>query len=189
MATWVQIADALQATIAAASELTTIWRDQDANAPALDYVDLALGAISTQWIDWIDERYDAGRPEHEQVVLTVGGLREVVLKLEAWSGAKVETVAEATARATLDRVMTKLRLPAARDALAAVGVTPFDLGTVQWVPPVVSAGFRGRAICDVRCRVPAQALEEYADWIAALRATATVTGNPAGPITLPFRAP
>lgn len=186
--TWQEISTTIRSVIATASGLTTIWRFQNANQPALDYLDIALGSAATQWVDWVDESYDESRPSGQQIVLTVGGLREVPLKLQAWSAAVVDEVAKATALSILDAVVTRLRLPRARDALAAVGVTPFDPGPVLWVPPVVSAGFRGRATCDVRCRMPARALEEYADWIAHIEGSVQVLDGD-GEVIVPFEAP
>lgn len=190
MPTWKEIADAIWATVATASGLETIWRNQNKNAPPLDYLDISLGNISTVWVDWIEERYVAGNDDGEQIELTVGGLREVPLQLEAWSSALVEDTARATALTILDNVVTKLRLPTARAMLASVGVTPFDPGPVLWVPSMVSAGFRGRATCDIRCRMPARALQEYADWVETVSGDVEIA-NPAAPsgaplITIPF---
>lgn len=161
----------MQSAIATASGLTTIWRHQDGPAPALDYVDLSLGAAATVGVDFVDERYDSGQPSGQQIVLTVGGVREVALQIQVWSAAKVEEVAKATALSILDGIVTKLRLPTAREALRAVGVTPFDPGPTNWLPTIVQVGFRGRATCDVRCRMPARALQEYADFIANIHGT------------------
>lgn len=132
--------------------------------------------------------YSAGA----QFALTVGGMREVALQMEAFTGPPPATsdpafgLVEAkgeTARALMDRVVTRLRLPTARNALLAVGVVPFDPGPVNWIPDVVSVGFRGRASCDVRCRMPARALSEFAAGIASVSGTITVQGGPAGEIT------
>ena len=123
------------------------------------------------------------------VALTVVGVREVSLQMECFTGPAPGSVAPAaglvealgsTARAVLDEVVTRLRLPTARDALAAGGVTPFDPGPVNWIPDIVSIGFRGRASCDVRCRMPARALAEYVNWIASVAGTATIEGMPGG---------
>lgn len=112
-----------------------------------------------------------------EVAISVGGVREVALQLEVFSTALVETLAAATALSICDRIVTLLRLPTARDALDAVGFTPFDPGPATWVPAIVSIGFRGLASCDIRCRIPARALTEYATFIASISGTATISGG------------
>lgn len=119
-----------------------------------------------------------------EVALVVGGVREVALQLEVWSAAVVDEIAQPTAMATCEAIVGKLRLPTARNALRAVGVTPFDPGPVNWVPSIVATKFRGRASCDVRCRVPARALTEYTTFISSL-----TVGVRVGAITFDVEAP
>lgn len=217
----------VQAVIAQASGLETIWRYQNANQPALDYVGLSWGAFATEGMDYVVERpVDAWQPStayavgdrvvnggdnsyacieagtsagaggptgtgstildgtaawafvsaHEGVALTLGGVREVALQIEVWSAATVEEEAKATALATCDLVVTKLRMPTARSALRAIGLTPFDPGPSNWIPSIVAVGFRGRASCDVRCRLPARAVQEFADYIASLTVAVQADG-------------
>ena len=109
--------------------------------------------------------------------ITVGGVREVAIQIEVWSDAVVEELAKATALSICDATVTKLRLPTAQDSLAAVGISPFDSGQSNWIPSIVAVAFRGRANCDVRCRVPARALVEYAGFIASMTATANIGGG------------
>jgi hypothetical protein len=116
----------------------------------------------------------------------VGGVREVPLQIEVWSSALVETANKATALSILDAIVTKLRLPLARTALANVGVTPFDPGPANWLPSIVAVGFRGRANCDVRCRMPARVLQEFTDYIAEVQGTTYITGVTYGEVDLPF---
>lgn len=186
-ATWAQIEAAIQASVATASGLSTIWRYQAANQPALDYVGLSLGAVTTVGVDFIDESYDLLRPPHERIALTVGGTREVQLQIEVWSSALVEALGQATALSIVDAIVTKMRLPLMRNALRAVGVTPFDPGPANWLPSIVAVGFRGHAVCNVRCRMPARALVEYADYIASISVAAEITGP--GDIDVTIDAP
>jgi hypothetical protein len=233
---WQTIAD----TIAAASGLTTVWKYQNANQPATDYVALSLGAFITDGFDYTQETpapdwtalttYAVGDrvlndtgpltytcitagesaasggptgtgsditdgtahwkfiPAGSEVAIAVGGVREVALQIEVWSAAVVEEIAKVTAVSACDAIVTKLRLPTARNALAVVGMTPFDPGPSNWIPSIVAARFRGRATSDVRCRIPARALTEYAGFIASLTATATVTG-PGSTLTETITAP
>ncbi len=175
--TWAQIAAGIQGAIATASNLAAIWRHQSVGQPAVDYVGLSLGAAITEGADYTQERYDAARPAHSQITITTAGVREVALQLEVWSASVVESGAAASALSILDGIVTRLRLPTARSALAAVAVVPFDPGPTNWLPSIVSAGFRGRATCDVRCRMPARAIVEYADWIGSVAVVATIDGG------------
>lgn len=176
---WKTIESTIQQVVQTAADvLPVIWRYQDGSQPPLDYVGLSFGALLTEGIDWVNERYDNTLGAHVQVVQEVGGVREVALQIEAWSSATVETLQAAAAQSMVDKIVTRLRLPNARSKLRSVGVVPFDPGPVQWVPQVVAANFRGRATCDVRCRMPARAYAEYCDWIAKISLTATVKGPP-----------
>lgn len=174
--TWKEIADAVQSTIATASGLTTIWRYQNAPAPTVDYVGISFGALQTVDVDFVDEQYDSTLPDGQQVSLSVGGVRVLPLTIEVWSGSTVEKIASTTALSILDSIITKLRLPSNRRALASVGLTVFDPGPANWVPSIVSIGFRGRATCDLRCRIPARTVTEYTDWIGSIAGTAQIAG-------------
>lgn len=120
-----------------------------------------------------------------QASLSVGGVRNVPLQIEVWSASLIEETAKATALSIADQIVTKFRLPVARDALAAVGVTPWDMGAANWSPSIVSIGFRGRASVDITCRMPARAYPEFATFIASL----TVGVNAGGGITTTVSAP
>ena len=187
--TWNQIAEAVQQAIATASGLSTIWSYQNVDAPALDYVRLSLGSLLTVGIDFVWE-YDrgTGAPVTQEIAQALVGMREVPLQIEAFSSSAVETTAKTTALSIVDDIVGKLRLPRARDAFAAVGIVPFDPGPVNYVPDVVAIGFRGRAVCDVRCRMAARVIEEYTTYINSVAGTATISGMSGGPVAVPFSA-
>jgi len=237
--TTAQVWAGVQAAVQAAAGVTAIWRYQNADQPAGDYVAMSLGTEIPVDFDYTVERpidawaastayalgarvlHDSGRTYScttagtsaasggptgtgsaivdgtvrwayvlpgGEVEVTLGGTREVALQLEVYSSALVEQVAQVTALERCTALVGRLRLPATRNALAAVGLVPFDPGPVAWVPTIVAAGFRGRATCDVRCRMPAQALREWVAYIASVELQATVGGAP-GAITLPITAP
>lgn len=231
----------IQNTIATASGLTTVWRFQNYDQPAVDYVGISLGAFAPEGYDYTQEAFapswqpsttyaagdrvlndtgprtyscttagtsaGAGGPTGtgsaitdgsvvwqylapgSEVSITVGGVREVALQIEAWSASTVEDVAKATALSICDGIATKLRLPTARQALATVGMTPFDPGPTNWIPSIVAANFRGRATCDVRCRLPARALVDYAAFIASLSVAVSASGAAGGSVTETVTAP
>jgi len=120
--------------------------------------------------------------------ISLVGVREVALQLEVWSSAIIEQTAKVTALSRCDQIVGLLRMPTARDALAVVGFTPFDPGAVNWLPSIVAVNFRGRATCDIRCRVPAYALRQFTSYIASLTGTVTVD-NDGTTLTVPIAAP
>lgn len=189
MIDWRQWEDAFQAAIARASGLPVtqvVWKHGNVNAPPLDYVALSLGGSTTIGIDYIRQTYDGTRAQGQEFELAVQGEREVPLEIECFT---VATNTEAAARALAERSRSALLLPSVRGILTAVGVSPFDPGSVRWIPDVVSAGFRGRASCSVRCYMPAPHIAEYVGYIASVRGTMTVLDGPTGTKTIPFTAP
>lgn len=182
--TWAELADAIQSAIAGASGLTTIWKDQNADAPVVDYVTLELGSLAPVGQDYVTTSTDLGQPKGQEVALTVGGLREVALQIEVFSSATVESVGAASARQTADFIATRLRLPTARTTLAWAGVSILAPGPVNYVPEIVGLGFRGRASLDVRCLMPARPLVERVAYIASFGGTARVSGS-----STPFTSP
>jgi hypothetical protein len=174
--TWATIASTIQGVIAAASGLPTIWRYQDADQPALDYVAISLGASTQEGYDYAQESYDS---VGNRTAITAAGVREVPLTIEVYSASTVEAAGKASALQTLDGVLTALRLPSARGTLAGVGVVPFDWSSANYAPTIVAVGFRGRATTDVRLRMPARALVQYADWVASITAQVSTNGGSA----------
>lgn len=120
-----------------------------------------------------------------EVAITVGGVRNVALQIEVWSSSLIDQVAQPTALSTCDAIVTRLRLPLARQALAAVGVAPWAPGPTQWIPSIVSIGFRGRATCDYMCRMPARALQEFAAYIASVTVGVDVGSGITATVTAP----
>lgn len=187
MATWDQIAAAIQAQLTTASGLSSgsvIWKYQNAGAPALPYMALALGGIIEIGQGFVSESTNLARPAGQEIELKVGGQREVTLAVEVFTSPTVPTGTAAMAIA--DKARTALRAPTIRAALRAVGFVPFDPGPVQYAPDVADVGFRGRATCSIRCSMPAQNVVEYVGYIARVSGTATVHGGVVDPITEPF---
>ena len=176
-ATWAQIFAAIEAAITTLTGLTVIWSWQNYNAPPLNYVRVGIGSAATVGQDWIQEWQTGSSTPNEEFALTVGGLREVALQIEAFSASTVETEAAATSLSIVDTVTAGLYLPSIRAALNAVGFTPFAPGPTNYIPDVVSTGFRGRAVCDVRSYLPARMVEEYATFIASVALDANVSGT------------
>lgn len=187
--TWVQIEQAVQQVLATATGIPVIWSNQNADAPALDYVRISFGAAIPVFTDWPVESLRSGSPPAgQEVAQAVMGTRELPLVVECFTAATVEETGKATALSVVDTAVARLRLPEARTALAAVGLTPFAPGATTWIPDVVATGFRGRALCEVRCYLPARAVEEYTTYIASIAGAVTVKGGPAGDLVVPLSA-
>lgn len=183
--TWTQVHDAIQAAVAQASGLPAsqvIWKYQNFDAPALDYVAMAFSSLGVVGIDALVPSYDGTRPAGQEIALTVTGVRELPLNVECFSASTADS-SDALSRAEIIR--TSMVLPSIRDQLAAVGVSAFDPQPVQYVPDVVAVGFRGRATMTVRCYVPAPLAQDLVGYIKTVNGTATISGE-ASPVVQPF---
>lgn len=178
--------DAIQAAIVSASGLSAgkvIWGFQNADQPELNYVSLSLSQLMTLGIDSVMTDYDGGRDAGAEIGLTVSGVREVGLEVSVFTAALAEA---ADALWLAEKIRTSLVLPSIRSALATVAVVPFDPGPVQYIPEVVSVGFRGRAIMTIRCYMPAPVVVEYIGYIAEVQGTKTVKGGLTSPHSYNF---
>lgn len=193
---WTEIRNALQAAVCAAAGFTTdaakkkcIWKFQDASQPGMDYVCLHIPRIFPIGQDGIAESTDLGRPAGEEVKLEVVGDRELMLEVECFSA----SVADSNdALATADRIRSGLALPSVRALVNSVCLAVIEAGPAQYVPSVVSAGFRGRAVVEVRCHASASAagaIAEYVGYIAVVKGTITTTGGALGPKVEAYEAP
>ena len=176
--TWQQTRDAIHAAIVSASGLATdhvIWSWQNVDAPDTPYIELALTPSMQIGQDWIDETYDVTRPAGKEIELAVRGTREVKLAVTIFSLKAVDT-GNIEAVAVAQTIQGKLLLPSVRNQMAAVGVTPFDPSHIVNVPAIIKAGFRGRAVLDVRCYMPAIVVADYIGWIQFVQGTLGING-------------
>jgi len=187
---WDTTRNAIHEAITKASGLPAekiLWAWQNIDAPALDYISIALGSTITIGQDFIQTSTDADRPNGQEIALSVEGVREVSLEIHCFS---TSTADKNDALARAERTRTGLLLPSVRFLLNKVGVSPFDQGSVKYLPEIANAGFRGRGIATVRCYMPAPTVVEYAGYIAHVTGTITSTGgaNPSPDIRT-FEAP
>jgi hypothetical protein len=185
MATWAQTQNAMQAAIVAASGLATgrvIWKWQNAPAPGTTWIAMGLTPAAAVGQDFLRHQMVVDPAPHQEVELYVSGVREVTLTLEAYTA---EVLDDAGALALADRTRTALLLPSVRDALRAVGVTPFDSSApVQFLPEIVAVGFRGKAVLPIRCWMPSQAVSEFTTYIQTIGLEVTADGV-AIPLVIP----
>lgn len=176
---WKAIENAVRQWVLVASgfpDQRVIWRNENGPAPAVDYIDLALGAIQSLGIDCQLHDFNAGRPAGQEVELRVEGDREFTVSVECFTKSTTEQAAETTARSVMSRVQTRLGLPSVRAALYVVGIAPFDIGSVQWLPAVTETDFQGRAILEVRFNARDDA-SEYTGYIKRVEVLDVATGN------------
>lgn len=176
---WDDVGDAIQAAIARSSGVTTVWKHQDRNAPALPYVAISLGTVITLGIDDLQKTFDDTRPRGMEVKAEVRGVREVPLEIECFTTEAVSG-RSGSALALCSRTVTGLVLPSVREIMAAQNVSPFDPGGPRWIPDVPSTHFRGRAVATVRCYMPPPSVFEYYGYIERISGTVTMHGGAGG---------
>ncbi len=176
---WDDVGNAIQAAVARSSGVTTIWKDQNVNAPALDYVAIRLGSIESLGIDYLRTKQDLTRPRGEEFKLEVIGIREVPLEIECFTAFSVGGQNMA-ALSLCERTKNGLLLPSIRGLLKAQAVSPFDPGPTLWIPDIPSTKFRGRAVCTVRCYMRPPSFPEYVGYISRIRGTVYVHGTASG---------
>ncbi len=186
---WTEIHDAVQAAVVIATGFSpgrVIWKYQNANAPALDYVAMRFSVGRTIGQDYRKYDLDLARPPGQEFRIQVVGTREVVLEVEAFT---TSTADSADAMSVAEKVKSSLLLTSVSDLLDAVELSPFDPGEVNYIPDVPSTTFRGRATLSIRCYVPAVRVSEFAGYIATVQGTITVSGGRRGPIDFPYKIP
>jgi hypothetical protein len=194
---WAAVRDAIQGVIVTASGLAAsqvIWQYQSANEPPMDdahgnaYIALSLSSPIGIGIDGIVATTDLSRPAGQEIKLAVNGVREITLTIEVYTNAVVSSAIEADALEIAERIRTSFTLPSIMDALAAVQVATFDTQQpVQYVPAVVAVAFRGRAVYEVRCYLPAPAVADYIGYIAKATGTITAHGSNVDPLVIPYK--
>jgi hypothetical protein len=198
--TWQIVQDAIVAAMAAASGLDQsriLWAFQPIGEPQLDdpidggggnttYLKLSLPTILKLGQDWVQTTYDGTRPAGQEIAAQPTGFRELPLELQVFTSSTADGNA---AIFVAEQIGTAMILPSIADPLAAVGVTVFDPGPVNYAPSVVGANFRGRATCTLRMYAPAIAVAQLYGYIAEAAGTLSLTGGKQSPVEVPFDVP
>lgn len=154
-----------------------VFANQDGVSPAPGpCILISIGGAEHRGLDQVTQDFDAARPAGKEIVYTVQGLREITVRLEAFSPGTVERDAQATCRALLEQVQASLSLPPIRMGLNALSIGVRYEGDVQWLPGIQKAGWEGRAFLDARFYVPATATAAIG-YIARVNGTLKVTGD------------
>jgi hypothetical protein len=187
---WDDVGDAIQDAIQRASGLAAgrvIWKNQDINARQLDYVAIDLGGMIPIGIDGLITSTNTNRPRGEEIQISTIGVRECSLSVECFTASAISG-REASAMVLCSKIYSGMLLPSIRAILYRADVSVFDVSQISWIPDVPSRSFRGRAVGELRCYMPAPTVSEYAGYIERVSGTVTVlgaVGSPSG-ITRPF---
>lgn len=185
---WDDVGDAIQAAITRASGLDAskvIWKNQNRNAPGLDYVTIRLGGPITLGIDYIHTSQNLTRAAGQEIKMEVRGQREVPLEIECFTQHHISGESGA-ALELCSRILASLLLPSVRAILTKQNISPFDPGPPNWIADIPSTAFRGRAVATVRCYMPAPTVAEYVGYISRVSGTVTVQGGNGPDQVLPF---
>jgi hypothetical protein len=157
---WTAIESAVQNWVEGATGLDdahVIFAEQNAATPAGDFITIRLGdTVALGAYDRVEVIHRPENPPGEEVELTSHGCRELTVSIQAFT---VETHGDASGRALLSKVRNALALPAVREALRAVGLAPFDSGSVRNITALVDTDFQGRAIFEARFNLTESAVE------------------------------
>ena len=168
-ANWQAVQDAIFAWAVASSGYPSdrvIWRDQDGTAPSGDYLILSILGSDTVEGPLAHYRTDPAKPPGQEVILTVGGTRSVLIEAQVLTS---QTITATDALAVAEKMRTRTALPSVRDILLSAGISPFDQGTVQQVNQVRAANFVGRAVYAYRAYL-ADLVEERGTYIQKVQA-------------------
>jgi len=187
---WTEIHNATQAAIVLASGLPSgkvLWKFQNANAPLQPYIAMKFTPSKTVGQDYKRYDLDLARPLGTEYKVSIAGTREVTLEIEAFTDSTADS---SDALSLLEQVKSAFLLDGVMAALDAVELSVFDPGPVNYLPDVPTVNFRGRAVCSVRCYVPAIRAVEYAGYIATVTGKVTaISGGGLPPTDYPFKLP
>ena len=188
---WTEIHNATQAAIMSASGLDSqhvIWKYGNGNQPTDPYVALSFTISKTVGRDFLVTKTIPSNPVETRIRQRLHGTREVGLQIEAFNGNLYAVTGDAMDLA--ERTKAALSMPNVMAQLAAVELSTFDPGDIQNIPAVENAKFRGRALCMVRCYVPAPLLETFTTFVEKFRMKATILGGHDGdPVVRAFASP
>lgn len=169
---WVDVENAMQSVIKLTSGLgdeSVTWGYQNKNEPELDHVVIQFGGAQAIGIDRILNSQDLSRPNGQEMMQQVIGVREVPFEFQCYTA---DVTGDDAAHRMAERIRTGFRLESVKATLRRVSLTVFDNSSpVNYLPYVPSASFRGRAVCTVRCYVPVMDCIEYVGYIARVRGT------------------
>lgn len=144
-----------------------IWANQGGPRPSGQFITLLIGGPATIGLDDEEISYDADADAGEEIEVSVGGLREYILSIQAFGGAHA---GDSSARALAAKVQSGLGLSSTRAALKAAGLSVFDKEPIRPLPAIVNAGFEARAQFDARLYFT-ESVDERTTYIETVEAT------------------
>lgn len=173
--TWADIENALRtAVVNGTTEMDDeqiIWSDQGGPRPTTNFITLSLGPLTTVGQPTITNTFDEDAAAGEEMETAVTILQAFTLRIQAFD---FESTGDPTARGSLSRLQASLALPSQRAALASVGISIFDYGSVQPNAVAANGRFEARAILDVRCYLN-ESVSERNTYIESVEVTDTST--------------
>jgi hypothetical protein len=166
MTSWAALEDSIRTWVVASTGLPAadvIWAEQTGARPLTGaFATLKLGAlIPLGAVDEVVSNYDATRPAHQEIELQVRALRECGISAQFFSP---EVTGNTSARAYAQKAQSGLALPSVRAALADVGLSPFDRGSVQVLNALIGTKWEARALLEPRFYVMLTD-SEFTTWI------------------------
>lgn len=126
------------------------------------FITMMIGPSISHGIDSFDVTTDLNRPLGQEVILTTSTVQEFGIMLQCFGGTPA---GNGTALQALERFRNRLALPTVRGYFTDAGMSPFNSGTVQYVPAIEGTKFESRAVLDMRCYVEASETD-YVGFIA-----------------------
>jgi len=137
----------LRAWVEARTGLVTNWVDQPQAYRPDDYIELAMGAMERLGQDGLRYEFDAARPDGQQMVPTVVGQREFVLRAEAYAWS--QELAQ-TAENPLIMLELALQLPSFRQLMLDLNLGLVSTGPLTQSDQLVDDRVQSRASLDIR---------------------------------------
>lgn len=166
---WVAIEDAMHSAVVAASGLAAskvYWSYQDRSEDEGDFVVISFGGEIPVGQDWIHRTTNLLRPNGQEILEQVQGVREVPFQIECYTDA---VLGENSARRRAELIRSSFRLSSVRGRMRKAKISPFDSEMVSYVPDILTVKFRGRATVTIRCYVPVIDVYDYVGYIARVR--------------------
>lgn len=127
---------------------SVIIADQDGPRPAKPYATVKLASIAALGAyDESKHEYDAGADPGEEITITTGGHRELVVSVNVYTPA---STGSAGALAFAMKLRSAASSETTTTAMQAAGASLFDVGQVRDLSAIDRTKFEGRAQLDAR---------------------------------------
>ncbi len=180
MIDWAVVEDAIQTFVKTASGINgkrVIWKDQNGfrpgQAPPTEgvFITLLIGPQVPVGLPYVTKTFDEDAALGEEITVTANVLKSFTVSVQAFGS---ETVGANSALALLSMVQAKLALPTLRNALRAVGLSPYDQGTITNLTEFFATAAESRAAVTISFYV-LESVTELEGYIDTVEVTDTTT--------------